>query len=155
MNYKKISVASVAVGMFAVGAAFAQNAEIATWSGFRKGAASFTFDDGAPSHVSDGGPLFDKYGYKATFNVVVNWNPDWSGFGNMAKNGHEIASHSNTHGQNMSGEEASSKKSIEGKIQQKYGIITVAYPNCNVPNKDAVKQNYVIGRICNGSWQSR
>ncbi|MBO4827870.1 MAG: polysaccharide deacetylase family protein [Fibrobacter sp.] len=155
MNYKKISVASVAVGMFAVGAAFAQNAEIATWSGFRKGAASFTFDDGAPSHVSDGGPLFDKYGYKATFNVVVNWNPDWSGFGNMAKNGHEIASHSNTHGQNMSGEEASSKKSIEGKIQQKYGIITVAYPNCNVPNKDAVKQNYVIGRICNGSWQSQ
>ena len=152
---KKISIAAIAAGMFAVGTAFAQNAEIATWSGFRKAAASFTFDDGAPSHVSDGGPLFDKYGYKATFNVVVNWNPDWSGFGNMAKNGHEIASHSNSHGQNMSGEEASSKKSIEGKIQQKYGVITVAYPNCNVPNKNAVLQNYVIGRICNGSWQSQ
>ena len=105
--------------------------------------------------MSDGGPLFDKYGYKGTFNVVVNWNPDWSGFGNMAKNGHEIASHSNTHGQNMSGEEASSKLSIANKIQQKYGIITVAYPNCNVPNKSAVQQNYVIGRICNGSWQSQ
>ena len=129
--------------------------EIATWSGFRKGAASFTFDDGAPSHVSDAGPLFDKYGYKATFNLVVNWSPDWSGFGNLAKNGHEIASHSNTHGQNMSGEEASSKKAIEGKIQQKYGVITVAYPNCNVPNENAVRQNYVVGRICNGSWQSQ
>ena len=151
MNYKYLSIA-LALGSTMV---WAQTAEIGTWAGFRKGAASFTFDDGAPSHVSDGGPLFDKYGYKATFNVVVNWNPDWSGFGNMAKNGHEIASHSNTHGQNMSGEEASSKKSIEGKIQQKYGIITVAYPNCNVPNKDAVKQNYVIGRICNGSWQSQ
>ncbi len=151
----KISIAAITVGMFAAGSAFAQNTEIATWSGFRKAAASFTFDDGAPSHVSDGGPLFDKYGYKATFNVVVNWNPDWSGFGNMAKNGHEIASHSNTHGQNMSGEEASSKKSIEGKIQQKYGVITVAYPNCNVPNKSAVLQNYVVGRICNGSWQSQ
>ena len=151
----KISIAAITVGMFAAGSAFAQNAEIATWSGFRKAAASFTFDDGAPSHVSDGGPLFDKYGYKATFNVVVNWNPDWSGFGNMAKNGHEIASHSNSHGQNMSGEEASSKKSIEGKIQQKYGVITVAYPNCNVPNKSAVLQNYVVGRICNGSWQSQ
>ena len=123
--------------------------EIATWSGFRKGAASFTFDDGAPSHVSDAGPLFDKYGYKATFNLVVNWNPDWSGFGNLAKNGHEIASHSNTHGNNMSGEEASSKKAIEGKIQQKYGVITVAYPNCNVPNESAVLQNYIVGRICN------
>ena len=151
MNYKKISIAAlIAMGSSMV---FAQDAEIATWSGFRKGAASFTFDDGAPSHVSDGGPLFDKYGYKGTFNVVVNWNPDWSGFGNMAKNGHEIASHSNTHGQNMSGEEASSKQSIASKIQQKYGIITVAYPNCNVPNKSAVQQNYVIGRICNGSWQ--
>ena len=153
MNYKKISIAAlIAMGSSMV---FAQDAEIATWAGFRKGAASFTFDDGAPSHVSDGGPLFDKYGYKGTFNVVVNWNPDWSGFGNMAKNGHEIASHSNTHGQNMSGEEASSKQSIAGKIQQKYGIITVAYPNCNVPNKSAVLQNYVIGRICNGSWQSQ
>ena len=153
MNYKKISIAAlIAMGSSMV---FAQDAEIATWSGFRKGAASFTFDDGAPSHVSDGGPLFDKYGYKGTFNVVVNWNPDWSGFGNMAKNGHEIASHSNTHGQNMSGEEASSKQAIAGKIQQKYGVITVAYPNCNVPNKSAVLQNYVIGRICNGSWQSQ
>lgn len=152
---KKVLFAASAVGLFAVGSAFAQDVEIATWSGFRKGAASFTFDDGAPSHVSDGGPLFDKYGYKGTFNVVVNWNPDWNGFGNMAKNGHEIASHSNSHGQNMSGEEASSKKAIEGKIQQKYGIITVAYPNCNVPNKSAVQQNYVIGRICNGSWQSQ
>ena len=153
MNYKKISIAAlIAMGSSMV---FAQDAEIATWAGFRKGAASFTFDDGAPSHVSDGGPLFDKYGYKGTFNVVVNWNPDWSGFGNMAKNGHEIASHSNTHGQNMSGEEASSKQAIAGKIQQKYGVITVAYPNCNVPNKSAVQQNYVIGRICNGSWQSQ
>ena len=152
---KKVFIAATAVGMFAAGSALAQTVEIGTWAGFRKGAASFTFDDGAPSHVSDGGPLFDKYGYKATFNVVVNWNPDWSGFGNMAKNGHEIASHSNTHGQNMSGEEASSKQAIAGKIQQKYGVITVAYPNCNVPNKSAVLQNYVIGRICNGSWQSQ
>ena len=151
---KKFLPAALAV-TFGVGLSFAQTAEIGTWAGFRKGAASFTFDDGAPSHVSDGGPLFDKYGYKGTFNVVVNWNPDWSGFGNMAKNGHEIASHSNTHGQNMSGEEASSKLSIANKIQQKYGIITVAYPNCNVPNKSAVQQNYVIGRICNGSWQSQ
>lgn len=127
--------------------------EIATWSGFRKGAASFTFDDGAPSHVSDAGPMFKKYGYKATFNVVVNWNPNWSGFQGLADEGHEIASHSNSHGNNMSGEEASSKKSIEGKINQKYGVITVAYPNCNVPNESAVLQNYIVGRICNGSWK--
>lgn len=151
MDYKKLAVAA----MMTLGSSmvFAQDAEIATWSGFRKGAASFTFDDGAPSHVTDGGPLFDKYGYKATFNLVVNWSPNWSGFGNMAKNGHEIASHSNSHGNNMSGEEASSKKSIENHITQKYGIVTVAYPNCNVPNESAVLQNYIVGRICNGSWK--
>lgn len=127
--------------------------EIATWSGFRKGAASFTFDDGAPSHVSDAGPMFKKYGYKATFNLVVNWNPNWSGFQGLADEGHEIASHSNSHGNNMSGEEVSSKDNIKGKINQKYGVITVAYPNCNVPNESAVLQNYIVGRICNGSWK--
>lgn len=150
---KKVLFAASAVGLFAVGSAFAQDVEIATWSGFRKGAASFTFDDGAPSHVTDAGPMFKKYGYKATFNVVVNWNPNWSGFQGLADEGHEIASHSNSHGNNMSGEEASSKKTIEGKIKQKYGIITVAYPNCNVPNESAVLQNYIVGRICNGSWK--
>ena len=148
MNYNKISIATIAAGMFAAGSAFAQNAEIGTWAGFRKAATSFTFDDNAPNHVTHAAPAFDEYGYKATFNLVVNWNPDWSGFQKMADNGHEIASHSNTHGQNMSGEEASSKKSIEGKIKQKYGTITVAYPNCNVPGMDALKANYIAGRIC-------
>lgn len=149
-------IVAFAVGMATVPEVYADDGyetpEIATWSGFRKGAASFTFEDGAPSHVSDAGPMFDKYGYKASFYLVVNWNPDWSGFGNMAKNGHEIGSHSNSHPQNMSGEEASSKINIEGRIQQKYGCITVAYPEGNVPNESAVLQNYIGGRTYNGSW---
>ena len=148
---KKNFIAVACAVTFGVGAAQAQ--EIATWAGFRTAAASFTFDDGAPSHVSDGAPVFDKYGYKGTFNLVYNWNPNWSGFQKMADNGHEIASHSNSHGTNMSGEEASSKTNIQGKINQAGGITTVAYPNCNVPNASAVKQNYIAGRICNGSWQ--
>ena len=159
MVYKKFSLSPVlamsAFGLFAAASVFAQDVEIGTWAGFRKGAVSFTFDDGAPSHVSDGGPLFDKYGYKATFNLVTGWNPDWSGFGNMAKNGHEIASHSDQHGDPMNSNEiASSKNTINGKIQQKYGIITLAYPNCKTPGDQQVLQNYIVGRICNGSWQS-
>ncbi|MCF0223416.1 MAG: polysaccharide deacetylase family protein, partial [Fibrobacter sp.] len=90
----KMMLMATAVALGA-GSVFAQ--EIGTWSGFRSGAASFTFDDGAPSHVSDVGPLFEKYGYRATFNLVVNWNPDWSGFQKLADNGHDIASHSNSH----------------------------------------------------------
>ena len=132
----------------------ANSQEIARWSGFRKGAASFTFDDGAPSHISDVAPLFEKYGYRATFCLVVGWNPDWSGFQTLANSGHEICSHSTSHGQNMSGEEASSKSGINAHINQAYGCITVAYPNCNVPNVTAVQENYIAGRICNGSWQS-
>ena len=154
MNSKKISIAAVATGLFMVGTAFAQTAEIGTWAGFRKGAASFTFDDGAPSHVSDAGPTFKKYGYKATFNLVTGWNPNWSGFQGLADEGHEIASHSDQHGNPMgNGEISSSKNTINGKIKQKFGLVTLAYPNCTVPNEQQVLQNYIVGRICNGSWK--
>ena len=162
MNYKKISIASVAVGMFAAGAAFAQNAEIATWSGFRKAAVSFTFDDGPQSDVDIALPMFDKYGYKATFNIVTNWANggnsgmlNWDGVKKLASSGHEIASHSDSHPQNgamPSSEIASSKGTLNQKVQQKYGVITLAYPNCNTPGDAQVLKNYVVGRICNASW---
>ena len=125
--------------------------EIATWSGFRKGVATFTFDDGAPSHIACVAPMFDRYGYKASFYLVINWNPNWEGFQALADNGHEIGSHSNSHPQNMYGEEASSKDAINDHILN-HQCLTVAYPNCNVPNATAVLQNYIAGRICNGSW---
>ena len=150
---KKLAFAAV----LAMGASmiYAQDAEIATWSGFRKGAASFTFDDGPQSDLDVAAPAFDKYGYKATFNIVVNWANggsggmlNWSGVQKLADGGHEIASHSNSHPQNMNGEEASSKSTIASKIKQKYGVITVAYPNCNVPDVNTLKQNYIAGRIC-------
>jgi hypothetical protein len=147
------AVISSAIIALASSMSFAQTAEIADWAGFRKAATSFTFDDGAPSHVSDGAPTFDKYGYKATFHLVTNWNPNWSGFQTLANNGHEIASHSSSHPTTMNGEEASSKQAIERQITQNYGCLTVAYPNCNVPNESSVLQNYIAGRICNGSWQ--
>lgn len=158
---KRIIATTIAM---AIGGSMSMAQEIATWSGDRKGAVSFTFDDGAPSHVSDAGPMFDNYGYKATFNLVTNWNPNWEGFQGLADNGHEIASHSKTHNQGMSGEEAPSKADISQKITQKYGCLTVAYPikwqestdpeifqECNVSNADAVKQNYIAGRICDHS----
>lgn len=153
-NFIHSAVVSSAIVALASSMSLAQTAEIADWAGFRKAATSFTFDDGAPSHISDGAPTFDKYGYKATFHLVTNWNPDWNGFQTLANNGHEISSHSSSHPTNMGGEEASSKQTIEGRIQQNYGCLTVAYPNCNMPNNTtALSQNYIAGRICNGSWQ--
>lgn len=154
MDYKKLTVAAALMGASMI---YAQDAEIATWAGFRKGAASFTFDDSAPSQVSDAGPMFDEFGYKATFNLITGgWgNTNWSGFGDMAKKGHEMASHSASHpgGVMDNGEIASSKKDVNDHIQQTYGCITLAYPNCKVPSESMVLQNYIVGRICNGSWE--
>ena len=62
-----------AFGLFAATSVFAQDVEIGTWAGFRKGAVSFTFDDGPQSDVGVALPMFEKYGYKATFNIVTNW----------------------------------------------------------------------------------
>lgn len=159
MNYKKISIAAlIAMGSSMV---FAQDVEIATWSGFRKAAVSFTFDDGPQSDVGVALPMFDKYGYKATFNIVTGWVGgqgmiSWDGVKQLASSGHEIASHSDSHpnGQPMPGNEiASSKQTLNSKVQQKYGCITLAYPNCDTPGDSQVLQNYVVGRICNGSWK--
>lgn len=134
------------------GSAYAQTVEIGTWAGFHKAAVSFTFDDGAPSHVTDVGPLFDNYGFKATFNLVTTWKPDWSGFQEMANNGHEIASHSDNHGNPMPDNEIASSKSTISKNIKNNECITLAYPNCTAPNKTTVLQNYIAGRICgNGS----
>ncbi len=159
MDFKKISVAVLAMGASLI---YAQTAEIGTWAGFRKAAVSFTFDDGPQSDVDVALPMFEKYGYKATFNIVTNWASgggsgmlNWSGVEKLAKAGHEIASHSDSHpnsGSMPSSEIASSKATLNQKIQQNYGVITLAYPNCNTPGDAQVLQNYVLGRVCNGTW---
>ena len=156
MELTKLSktMAVTAAVTFGVGLSFAQTVEIGTWAGFRKGAASYTFDDGYASQASKAAPKFDEYGFKATFNLVTGWGPDWNAFQTVANNGHEIASHSDNHGDPMGANEiASSKGTINNKIKQKYGVITLAYPNCKTPGDQQVTQSYIVGRICNGSWQ--
>ena len=61
-------------------------------------ALSLSFDDGRPSQLENGVPLFDRYGVKATFYV----NPDsvkknLEGWKQAVAKGHEIANHSMTH----------------------------------------------------------
>ncbi|MCR4670822.1 MAG: S-layer homology domain-containing protein [Saccharofermentans sp.] len=130
-------------------------ADIGTWRGFRKGAVSFTFEMGAPSHISHVAPLFDKYGYNATFYVVTNWVTDWDSLQKLSDNGHEIGSNSNSFPQNMGGEEETSKKTIDAKIKSKYGCITLGYPNGSVStNMRAVEANYIAARTHDGSSSS-
>ena len=135
-----------------VGLAEAQ--EIGTWADFHSAAASFTFDDNAPSHVTKVAPEFTKRGYAATFNVVTSWMNQqnaWSNFAGLVADGHEIASHTDSHGNgDLSDELATSKKTINQKITGQ-DCNTVAYPFCTVPsNGNALQSNYMGGRICDG-----
>ncbi len=146
------------VAIFVTSQVFAQSIAtgytVGTWSGFRTAAATFTFDDDAPSHISVVAPEFDSRGYNATFNVVVNWMNQanqWTAFQKLAAKGHEIASHTVTHSENTpSSELSSSKTTINQKITGQ-DCNTIAYPYCNVPSDAAaLAANYIGGRICDG-----
>ncbi len=133
--------------------ASAQAQEIATWKGFRTSAATFTFDDGCSTQKTYAVPLFDKYGYKASFYVVTNWangnGMSWSDFKTLANNGHEVGSHSDTHANTMPDSEISSSKStIEKQIGK--SCLTITYPNCNEPSESTLRQYYIGGRVCDG-----
>lgn len=135
---------------FLLGSNFLWAQEIATWSGFRNGVATFTFDDNLPNQLTIAVPIFDKYGYKASFYIVNNWSPNYSKYKELVGQGYEIGSHSDTHSQTMPDNEiASSKKTIESRIPNQ-SCNTITYPNCNVPNESLISQNYIGGRICSG-----
>jgi len=62
----------------------------------------FSLDDGAKSQFDYARPLFNKYGFKATFNIVCNWigGPErmsWKNVTALQNDGMEIESHSMTH----------------------------------------------------------
>lgn len=131
---------------------FVQAQEIATWEDWAKSAITFTFDDGANevnSH-SWAAEQLDKYGFKATFYVVTGWTSNWGPYQNIAKNGHEIGSHTDSHSGNSS-ELASSKATIERQIGQP--CLTIAYPNCNEISNTL--SYYIGGRICGGQTNSK
>ena len=124
--------------------------EIADWAGFRNAVATFTFDDNLANQLSIAVPIFDKYGYKASFYIVNNWNPNYAKFKELVSQGHEVGSHSDSHAQTMPNNEiASSKATIESKIPNQQ-CNTITYPNCNVPDETLISQNYIGGRICSG-----
>ena len=66
---------------------------------------SLTFDDGYGSHYSVVAPTLEKYGYRGTFNIIVNQTGrsrsgatmDWPKVADLAARGHEIALHSKSH----------------------------------------------------------
>lgn len=79
-------------------------AEITKWMYDADVSISFTWDDANDTHFSTIAPLFDKYGYKATFFIQTNvlhdvrWNQRYiNGYKSVLSNGHEIGSHTFQH----------------------------------------------------------
>lgn len=75
---------------------------MAEYKGAKLAAVTMTFDDSEPSHLAVARPLFDAYGYKATFYVnSARIGPDqfttWSMWKDAADAGFEIGNHSRTH----------------------------------------------------------
>ncbi len=138
------------VAALSIGLVQLEAQEIATWAGFRSGVATFTFDDNLSNQLSIAVPIFDKYGYKASFYIVNNWSPNYAKYKELAAQGYEIGSHSDSHANTMPDSEiASSKATIEKQISNQQ-CNTITYPNCNVPNESLVSGNYIGGRICSG-----
>lgn len=108
--------------------------EVAKWKGYRQCAVTYSFDDNFPSHFSTIAPLFENYGYRASFNVVINWveqRGQWNSIKSVHSKGHEIASHSISHPQTASASEyISSKSTIESQLGSNT-CLSFVFPNCN------------------------
>ena len=136
--------------------------EIGTWEGFRSAAISYTFDDNVPNQYTIAVPMFHTAGFKITLFTVVNyWTSfTWAQAQGAAAYGDEIASHTMTHpslntvsATQLTNELANSQSNINYRITNEL-CVTLAYPNCAVPNETVVAQYYIAARGCSGQLVS-
>ena len=130
--------------------------EVGTWHGFRDAAVTHTFDDNTSNQVPVAIPLFDEFGFDATFFVVTNWGPNWAGFSAAAENGHEITSHTVSHPQVASiteqqqdAELTNSKATIQANVPGAE-VLTLAYPYCSRWADAVTSATYIAARGCSG-----
>ena len=136
--------------------------EVGTWEGFRPAAVSFTFDDNLISQYNTAVPMFHAAGFRMTLNTVINyWTSfTWADAQLAASYGDEIASHTVTHtsldsvsATQLTNELGGSQDTINYYITNE-SCVTIAYPNCVVPNESVVAQYYIAARGCSGSLVS-
>lgn len=134
--------------------------EVATWKGFTEAAITYTFDDNCANQYSIAIPMFNEFGFQATFYPVINWSPVWSTFQSAADLGHEIGSHTVTHphlgvlsATEQDSELRSSKETVNSHITGQQ-CLTIAYPYCE-PSIDTITTKYYIAaRHCQGNIES-
>lgn len=113
---------------------------IARFKGDREAAISFTVDDGREDAVTVGVPLFDRYGFHASFFLIVGGIPDeaaksrvfaipWTKWREIAQSGHEIGNHTLNHRIDQKSDEQAVKDIDEARqiIADKIGIVPVSF----------------------------
>ncbi|MCF0178946.1 MAG: polysaccharide deacetylase family protein [Bacteroidales bacterium] len=130
---------------------------ICTWQGDSRSAISITFDDACPNQFSIAIPIMNEYGVRGTFFPVVNWlGGDYSNLKEVARQGHEVGSHTMTHPNlfelpedSARSELNNSRMAIEENIGDDYKCLTIAYPYCVPPtNRDMIFDDYLSARHC-------
>lgn len=149
----------------------AADVKISAYAHFYKTAFSLTFDDGFASQPKYIPQVLEKYGFRGTFFLVppklaesgqpVQWRyGSWDDFAAMAKNGHEMGSHTNTHldftkttNANYEDEINGSAQLIRDHIPNPLGysngkLMTFAYPYVisDAKSRQMVSENYIAGR---------
>lgn len=136
--------------------------QVATWSGFRSSAISYTFDDGCSGQFTTAIPLFDEFGYKLTLFPVTNWSSNiWDKLKSAADNGHEVANHSKTHAdfskltlEKQDEEVRLSNEIINSNITSQKSV-TMAYPFCNKGEDSIFSKYFIAARGCQGSIEPK
>jgi peptidoglycan/xylan/chitin deacetylase (PgdA/CDA1 family) len=153
-NIKSLTLAALLLTALAVSAADMptpttdQGIRVARFKADREAALSFTLDDGWEDNATIAAPLFDRYGFHATFFLVPGVIPlndnekkpinkygqiSWDRWKQIAQAGHEIANHTLHHLDLTKSSDEVAQAEIDGGrelIAQKIGItpVSFAYP---------------------------
>lgn len=151
MNKTLYSIGIVYLGIAALLFADDSDFTIGVWGDFCEGAFTHTFDDNTPNQIKIAQPLFDAEGFHMTLFTITGSNQfpvDWEDMINASAMGHEIASHSVTHGQPMSDAELKTSRDMIREHIPGEMCVSVAYPYCRIPTESEVAKCYVAGRVC-------
>ncbi len=134
-------------------------------------AISFTFDDGSQSQATIVAPLFEEFGYRATFFVIAGLTREkpsdpvltlrrdwaavtWAEWRDVVARGHEIGSHSWSHpkltllnsGSELRHQLAASARLIEKKVDRPVRAIAFPYNQFNNGILDFARRYYIAIR---------
>jgi peptidoglycan/xylan/chitin deacetylase (PgdA/CDA1 family) len=138
-----------------------QEVSICKWKEDKQTAVSFTMDDGCCDIATIAAPMLERYGWRGTFFVVVKSTlsnnasqASWAEWKELARRGHEIASHSWTHCrlQEISDHTIYQRELVDSrqKIAEEIGItpLTFAYAGCahDAESKAEAEKFYIRAR---------